>query len=134
MPLDTLLLLGRVLIAALFLPAAYQTLSDVAGATGYFDGLGLPYPAAAAWGVGLFELVGGALVLVGWHTRAAALALAAFCVAAAIVGHHGQGGDDPTLRFMHMQMFWKDIAIAGGLLALAAAEAGAWSVDGRQKR
>jgi putative oxidoreductase len=61
--------------------------------------------------------------------RAAALLLAAFCVAAAFVGHYGQGGGDPTLALMHSQALMKDVAIAGGFLALAVAGAGAWSVD-----
>ncbi|TIX09102.1 MAG: hypothetical protein E5V46_23810 [Mesorhizobium sp.] len=59
------------------------------------------------------------------------LLLAAFCVAAGLIGHYGQGGDDAMLAFLHQQMLMKDIAIAGGFLALAMAGAGAWSIDGR---
>ena len=53
-----------------------------------------------------------------------ALLLAAFCIVAGFIGHYGQGGDDPMLTFMHSQMLMKDIAIAGGFLALAMAGAG----------
>jgi putative oxidoreductase len=131
MPRNALLLLSRLLLAALFVPSGFQALSDIAGTTGYFAGLGLPLPTLAAWGTGLFELIAGLLILVGFQTRVIALLLAAFCIAAGFIGHYGQGGGDPMLAFLHQQMLMKDIAISGGFLALAMAGAGAWSVDGR---
>lgn len=129
---DLLVLAGRVLIAALFVPAGYQTLSNIAGSTAYFDGLDLPLPHLAAWGVGFFELGMGLLILIGLQTRAAAVLVALFAAAAAYAGHFGQGGADLGLVMMHSQMFWKDIAIAGGLLTLAAHGAGAYSLDARR--
>ncbi|MER9102425.1 DoxX family protein [Mesorhizobium sp. M0848] len=131
MPRDALLLLSRLLLAALFVPSGFQALSDIAGTTGYFASLGLPLPALAAWGTGLFELIAGLLILVGFQTRIAALLLAAFCIAAGFIGHYGQGGGDAMLAFLHQQMLMKDIAIAGGFVALAMAGAGAWSADKR---
>ena len=131
MPRNALLLLSRLLLAALFVPSGYHALADIAGTTGYFAGLGLPLPTLAAWGAGLFELIAGLLILVGLKTPIVALLLAAFCVVAGFLGHYGQGADDPTLTFLHSQMLMKDIAIAGGFLALAMAGAGAWSIDGR---
>lgn len=133
LPDDALLLIGRILVATLFLPAGISTLSNIAGSQAYFAGLGVPLPALTAWGVGLFELVAGALILVGFQTLIAALALAAFCIAAAFIGQYGQGGEDAALRFMHEQAFLKDIAIAGGLLFLAVAGAGAYSLDARMR-
>ncbi|KQU79765.1 hypothetical protein ASD99_29090 [Mesorhizobium sp. Root695] len=131
MPRNVLLLLSRLLLAALFVPSGFQALSDIAGTTGYFAGLGLPLPTLAAWGTGLFELIAGLLILVGFQTRITGLLLAAFCIAAGFIGHYGQGGGDAMLAFLHQQMLMKDIAISGGFLALAMAGAGAWSVDGR---
>ncbi|MER8467639.1 DoxX family protein [Mesorhizobium sp. M1396] len=131
MPRNALLLLSRLLLAALFVPSGFHALSDIAGTTGYFAGLGLPLPTLAAWGTGLFELVAGLLILVGFQTRIAALLLAAFCIVAGFIGHYGQGGGDAMLAFLHQQMLMKDIATSGGFLALAMAGAGAWSVDGR---
>ncbi|OHV89492.1 DoxX family protein [Mesorhizobium sp. ORS 3428] len=131
MPRNALLLISRLLLAALFVPSGFQALANIAGTTSYFAGLGLPLPTIVAWGTGLFELIAGLLILVGFLTRIAALLLAAFSIAAAFIGHYGQGADDATLAFMHQQMLMKDIAIAGGFLALAMAGAGAWSADGR---
>ncbi|MBZ9963356.1 DoxX family protein [Mesorhizobium sp. BR1-1-2] len=131
MPRNALLLLSRLLLAALFVPSGFHALSDIAGTAGYFSGLGLPLPTLAAWGTGLFELIAGLLILVGFQTRVVALLLAAFCIVAGFIGHYGQGGGDAMLALLHSQMLMKDIAIAGGFLALAMAGAGAWSIDGR---
>ena len=131
MPNSILLLAARLLLAALFVPSGFHTLGDIAGSSGYFASLGLPLPTLAAWGTGLFELLAGASILVGFQTRIAALLLSAFCLVAGYLGHYGQGGDDATLVFLNSQMLMKDIAISGGFLALAMAGAGAWSADGR---
>lgn len=128
---NALLLASRLLLAALFVPSGFQVLTNLSGTIDYFTGLGLPLPTLAAWGTGLFELIAGLLILVGFQTRIAALLLAAFTIVAGFIGHFGQGGEDATLAFMHRQMLMKDIAIAGGFLALAMAGAGAWSADGR---
>ncbi|MDG4855321.1 MAG: DoxX family protein [Mesorhizobium sp.] len=128
---NALLLASRLLLAALFVPSGFQVLTNISGTIDYFTGLGLPLPTLAAWGTGLFELIAGLLILVGFQTRIAALLLAAFTIVAGFIGHFGQGGEDATLGFMHRQMLMKDIAIAGGFLALAMAGAGAWSADGR---
>lgn len=132
MPNALLRLVGRVLIAALFMPAGYQTLSDIAGAASYFGGLGLPLPLIAAWGVGIFEVLAGALILIGWQTPVVAVLLGLFAAFAGFMGHFGQGGGDPVLTIMHSQAFMKDVAIAGGLFILAAAGAGAYSLDARR--
>ncbi|MBZ9919071.1 MULTISPECIES: DoxX family protein [unclassified Mesorhizobium] len=131
MPRNALLMASRLLLAALFVPSGFHALADIAGTSGYFAGLGLPLPGLAAWGTGLFELIAGLLILIGFQTRIVALLLAAFCIVAGFIGHYGQGADDATLAFLHQQMLMKDIAISGGFLALAMAGPGAWSVDGR---
>ena len=129
MPANAALLAARLLLAFLFLSSGFSGLGDIAGTASYFSSLGLPAPSLVALATCLFELAAGILILIGFQTRAAALLLAAFCVAAAFIGHYGQGGGDPTLAFMHSQALMKDVAIAGGFLALAVAGAGAWSVD-----
>lgn len=132
MPNSALILVGRILLAAIFIPAGFGKLTAIAGTAGYFGSLGLPAPTAVAVLVGLLELVGGLLIVVGFQTRLAAIALAVFTVAAGFVGHFGQGGADATLVMMNQAAFMKNLAIAGGFLVLAAAGAGAYSVDGRR--
>ena len=133
MPANPALLAARLLLAFLFLSSGLSALGDIAGTAGYFSSLELPAPSLVAWATCLFELATGILILIGFQTRAAALLLAAFCVAAAFIGHYGQGAGDPALAFMHSQALMKDVAIAGGFLALAIAGPGAWSVDARRR-
>lgn len=123
------LLAARILIAVLFVPSGIHALTSIAGATAYFAGLGFPLPHVVAWAVGLLEFVGGLAVLLGFQTRPVAVVLAAFSFAAGFIGHYGHGGADPVLVTMHAQALMKDIAISGGLLALAAAGPGTFSID-----
>jgi putative oxidoreductase len=134
MPANAALLAARVLLAFLFLASGFSALGDMAGTTAYFSSLRLPAPLFLAWIVCLFELAAGLAIVIGMGTRVAALLLAAFSVAAGYIGHYGQGGGDPDLAFMHSQALMKDIAIAGGLLALAIAGAGGWSLDAKWRR
>jgi putative oxidoreductase len=124
-----LLLLARLLLAAMFLASGYSALSDVAETASYFAGLGLGPASLLAWAVGVFEIIAGALLVVGFQTRATAIVLAGFSVAASFLGHYGQGGDDAMAAFMHGQALMKDIAVAGGMIALAVCGAGRLSVD-----
>src|SRR5258708_3008197 len=66
---DIALLIGRILIAVLFLIAAYNKLKGLGGATGYFTKLGIPGPSIMAPLVAICELAMGVLVLVGFKTR-----------------------------------------------------------------
>jgi len=75
----------------------------------------------------LLHVGGGLLILIGWQTRLAALALALFCIATALIFH--TQFDNPNEQ-IH---FWKDLAIAGGFLLLLAHGAGVYSVDARQR-
>ncbi len=125
MPNAPLTLIGRILLALIFLLAGGAKLADPAGTAGYFGSVGLPVPSLMAWLVGLFEIIGGLAILIGFQTRIAAVLLALFCVASAFIGHF-----DPENQ-MQMQAFMKNLAIAGGFLVLVAAGPGKLSIDGR---
>jgi putative oxidoreductase len=124
-----LLLIARILLAAMFLASAESALMNIRGAADYFSGLGLGPPVLLAWAVALFELIAGILLVIGFQTRAVAVILALFTLAATYLGHYGQGGDDPAAVFMHTQALLKDIAVAGGMIAIAVQGAGKLSVD-----
>jgi len=114
-------LVGRLLICALFLHEAYAKLTAYSAAVAYSEAFGVPgalLPIAIA-----VEVLGGLLILLGYFTRAAALVLAGFCVAAAILFHSKLGVRNELLHFE------KDLAIAGGLLVLFAHGAGRWALD-----
>ena len=67
----------------------------------------------------LTDLGGGLLVLFGWKTRWAAIALSGYCLLTALFFHFGA---DQTIHFQ------KNIAMAGGFLMLALFGPGAWSL------
>lgn len=125
---DGVALLGRVLIAALFIPAGFGKLMGFAGTTGYIASVGLPLPQVGAVIAILVELVLGIALLVGFKTRIAALLIAIFTVVAAIF-FHNYWAMPADKAFVNQLMFWKNIAIAGGLLGFFAFGPGRFSVD-----
>ena len=88
--------------------------------------MGIPLPNISVWLVIALEILGGAAILLGFFTRYAAWALAAFCVASGYLAHF-QPEDQ-----MQMTSFMKNLALADGFMALAAAGAGAFSIDARR--
>ena len=130
---NVLNLLGRISIAALFLPAGINKLIGMEGATGYFASLGLPAVAILIWVVIAIEILGGLALILGYHTRLVAIGLAIFTVLASIVGHAFWAApvDAP---FIAQLLFFKNIAVTGGLLVLASSGAGSISIDGRKAK
>lgn len=123
--------IGRLLIAALFIPAGIGKLTGFAGTVGYIASKGLPLPELGAVIAIVVEVGIGLAFLLGWHTRLAALVLAAFTLAASVFFHNFWAV--PADQAMVQQlMFIKNIAVAGGLLTIAAWGAGAWSLDARR--
>jgi putative oxidoreductase len=112
------LLIARILMAVIFIVGGFGKLTGAEGFAGYLGSLGVPGGVAMAYLVGAFELIAGVLVLIGFQTMAAALALAAFSVAAAFIGHMGD-----------MSAILKNFALAGGYVFLAAHGPGAFALD-----
>jgi putative oxidoreductase len=125
---DTLALIGRVLIALLFVPAGFGKLTGFAGVVGYIGSVGLPLPALGAVIAIAVELGLGLLLLVGYKTRIVSIILAVFTVATAVI-FHNFWAMPADKAYVNQLMFFKNIAIAGGLLAIAALGAGRISID-----
>jgi putative oxidoreductase len=119
---------GRLLLSAIFLISVLGKIQAPAGTIGYIAAAGLPFPQVAYAVAVLIELVGGLALLVGFRTRIAAGALAVFSLAAA-AGFHSNLAD--MNQFVH---FFKNVAIAGGLLQIVAFGAGTFSLDGYRLR
>jgi putative oxidoreductase len=119
-------LLGRILLAAIFLHDGWFKLVAYQAALAYMAAYGVPgelLPLAIA-----VELGCAILIVFGLWTRAAAVMLAGFCVATAVLFHTKFGDRNQLLHFE------KDLAIAGGFLMLAVHGAGAWALDALWKR
>jgi putative oxidoreductase len=129
---NALNLLGRIAIAALFLPAGLNKLMGVEGTTGYFASLGLPTVAVLVWVVIAIEILGGLALILGYRTRVVAIGLAIFTLLASIAGHAFWAAPVDA-AFIQQLLFFKNIAVIGGLLVLASSGAGKFSIDGRQQ-
>ncbi len=120
---DVALLVSRVLLALMFVIAGWGKIGGYAGTQGYMEAMGVP--GAVLPLVILLELGGGLAIVLGLFTRSIAVLLAGFTLMAAFLFHY-----QPAEQ-MQMLMFMKNLSIAGGFLALAAAGAGAFSLDAR---
>ena len=128
---NPLSLLGRVLIALMFIPAGFGKIAGFAGTAGYIASKGLPLPELGVVLAIAVELGGGLALLAGFGTRLVALALAVFTLAASVIFHNYWGVPAEQVMTQTL-MFYKNIAIIGGLLTLAAHGAGAWSLDAKR--
>ncbi|WP_425419512.1 DoxX family protein [Oricola indica] len=122
---SVLLLAARILLAFIFILSGWGKFFAIEGTAGYISSVGLPAATLLAWAAAIFELVAGLALLVGFRTRETAWALAAFTLFAGFVFHF-QPSDQ-----MQMISFMKNLAIAGGFLALGQTGAGSLSLDAR---
>jgi len=123
-----ILLIGRILIAALFLNAGLRKAFTYAATVGYFTKLGFPMPEAMAVIAPIIEIGGAVLLIIGWKSRYAAWLLSLFVVIAAFAAHRFWTFDAAQYT-NQMNHFMKNIAIIGGLLFVAACGPGRLSVD-----
>jgi putative oxidoreductase len=118
-------LVGRILLALIFILSGVGKIADPAGTAGFMESVGVP--GILVWPTILLEVLGGIAIVIGFQTRIAAFALAAFSIVAAILFHHNFADQ------MQMIMFLKNLSMAGGLLLLAASGATALGIDNRNK-
>jgi len=124
-------LASRFLLAALFLPAGIGKITGFAGTVGYITSVGLPMPTVAAAVAAAVEVLGGLALIFGFGTRFAALALAVFTLVASFF-FHAYWNLPADKQMIQQLMFFKNVAVSGGLLALVAFGAGGWSLDARR--
>jgi putative oxidoreductase len=117
----SLLVAARILLTILFLHEGVTLLFAFAPAAAAMARQGVPPPILAAT-IGL-QLIAGAMILLGWHGRLGAIALGLFCLMTALLFHTNFQSQNELLHFE------KDLAIAGGMLALAVLGTGRLSLD-----
>lgn len=129
---DFAALVGRVLVALLFVPAGFGKLVAFSGTVAYIAAGGLPLPEVAAVVAIVIELGLGLALLVGYRTRWVAAALAVFTVVTAFAFHAFWELPEPQKSAMRIH-FVKNAAIAGGLLAFAAFGGGRFAIDKKRR-
>ena len=107
---------ARLFMGQIFLLSGIFKISGYEGTQGYMDAMGVPGMLLPL--VILLEAGGGLAIIAGWQTKLVSIALAAFTVVAAVIFHNNFSDQ------MQMIMFFKNLGLAGGLLAFAAIGAG----------
>ncbi|MBZ9788830.1 DoxX family protein [Rhizobium sp. 3T7] len=119
--IDIALLIGRLLLAWIFLHEGVSLALNFSGAVEMAAQFGLSVPLLVA--TIALQIGAGLSIATGLFTRIGASALGLFCVATATLFHTNFSDQNELLHFE------KDLAIAGGMFVLAAAGAGALSID-----
>jgi putative oxidoreductase len=124
---DVLNLAARLLIAQLFLIGGIGKLgAEYESTLQYMEAFGVP--GALLVPAIIFEIGVACLLIVGWQIRVVAISAALFCIVAGLLFHFDWSD------FIQQILFLKNLAIAGGSLALVAHGAGSLSIDGRLGR
>ena len=126
------LLIGRILLAAVFLVAGVRKLMGVAASAGYLAKLGFSMPEVMVWVAIVIELGGAVLLITGWHARRAAWLLILFVAIATAMAHRFWEFDAAQYN-NQLNHFLKNAAIIGGLLYVAMLGAGGLSLDSRSR-
>lgn len=119
-------LLGRILIAAVFLWSGYGKVTDFAGNVGYATSVNMPLPQVGVAIGAVIELLGSTLLILGYQTRLIALIMTGFAIATALFFHRDFSQFEQAINFM------KNLSIAGGLLQIVAFGGGRYSIDARR--
>lgn len=125
---DVAALVGRVLLAAIFILSGYGKITGYDGTAAYMAAKGLPLVGVLLPLAILTELGVGLMLAVGWKTRWAAAWLFLFLIPTTLLFHQFWG-IDPKMAAMQQIHFMKNLAIMGGMLMVIAFGAGAYSVD-----
>lgn len=123
---STASLVGRIFLSAIFILSGVSKIGAPAMMIGYIGSVGLPFPQLALALAIAVEILGGAALIAGYRTRATAAVLAIFSVFTALIFHSALADQN---QFIH---FFKNIAMAGGLLQIVAFGAGRFSLDARR--
>lgn len=119
-------LMARVFLAAIFFMSGVGKISAYAGTQGYMESQGVPgmlLPLVIG-----FEILVPVLLVIGWQTRYAALALAGFSIVTGLMFHFDFGDQMQSIMFM------KNLAMAGGFILLFIHGAGELSLDSRLRK
>jgi len=119
---------GRALLSSLFIVSGLGKAAAPAATLGYIGSTGMPFPTLALAAALLIELGFATALLLGYRTRFVAVVMAGFTVATALAFHNQFGDQNQLIHFL------KNLAIAGGLLQVAAFGAGALSLDAYRNR
>ena len=127
-----IVLLGRLLVAAIFLTAGPNHFTKQA--IGYAASQGVPLASIAVPVSGLLAILGGVSILLGYRAKIGAWLIVAFLIPVTFLMHKFWAVSDPMMAQVQMIMFMKNIAMLGGALLISQFGAGPLSLDARRSR
>jgi putative oxidoreductase len=122
------LLLGRLLLAYIFVMSGYGKIVGFAGTAKFMASKGMPMIEPLLVASIIVELVGGLMLAVGWKARWAAWAIFLFIIPATLI-FHAYWAVPPEQAYGQMIHFQKNLAIMGGMLYVALMGPGRLSLD-----
>lgn len=126
---DLALLVGRLCMAALFLPAGTGKMGNVAGFAASLAAKGVPQPTLMSYLTIAVEVGGGLLLILGFLPRIVAVVLIGFVIIATATSHVFWVLADPAAASAQQIHFFKNVAIVGGLLFYFASGPGRFALD-----
>ncbi len=120
---------GRVLFSMMFIMSGMNHLMKLNDMSAYAESKGVPAPKALTAVSGLMIMVGGVLVLLGWHRFIGAGLIAVFLLPTAMLMHAFWKETDPAARMNEMAHFMKDMAMAGAALLIAFYSGTVWPMS-----
>lgn len=124
-------LVGRVLMALIFLKSGFGKITGFAGTAGYMASKGMPFAEVLLVGALVFELAGAIMLILGWRVHWGALLLIVFMIPATLMFHNFWAVDAAQYQ-NQLNHFLKNVAMVGGLLYVMAFGAGPLSLDSRR--
>ena len=121
-------LVGRVLLALIFIIAGYGKITGFEGTVGYMQAYNMPMTQILAVIAIIIELGGGIMIAVGWKARWGAAAIFIFVLVASFVFHAFWAVPADQAQLQNI-MFMKNLAIMGGMLYIIVYGSGPLSVD-----
>lgn len=122
------LLVGRVLLAYIFVVAGFGKIGSFSATAAYMASKGLPISEVLLVATIVIELLGGLMVALGWKARWAALAIFVFMIPTTLIFHAFWAVDPEQVRAQTIQ-FNKNLAIMGGMLYVAIVGPGRYGLD-----
>ncbi|MGA8617234.1 MAG: DoxX family protein [Candidatus Sulfotelmatobacter sp.] len=115
-------LIGRIVFGGFFLYNGINHLRQARSMAPYAEAKGVPSPELAVKLSAIPLIAGGASLLLGVKPKLGALAILGFLVGVSPVMHDFWRKEDPNQRTNEMINFMKNMALAGGALALMGVE------------
>ena len=116
--MDVVLLIGRILFAAIFIVGGIGHLANRKAMAGYAQSMGVPAAELGTVVSGLVILGGGIMVAAGIWGDLGAILLFAFLIPTTLLMHRFWKIDDPQMQQVDQVMFFKNISLMGGALVL----------------